>query len=90
MNENQWLSYILFSCPYKLTSKDKLVATYLTFVPLEEMMHKAPKNLAQIISHQSGLAVRTIQKSLGRLVTIGAVTFVTDAHFILEDRDAIN
>lgn len=83
MNDNLWLSYILFSCPHKLTSKDKLVATYLTYFPIEEGMYSGD-NVAYVISRQSGLAVRTIQKSIGRLVGIGAVSFVTDSHFILE------
>lgn len=85
MRDKEWLAYILFSCPYKLTSKDKLVASFLIYVPMEENSHKAPNNLAEIISSNSHLAVRTVQKSLGRLVAIGAVTFVTDSHFILEE-----
>lgn len=40
------------------------------------------------ISYYSGLAVRTVQKSLGRLVAVGAITFVTNIHFILEDEYA--
>lgn len=83
MTDNLWLSYILFSCPYKLTSKDKLVAVYLTYCPLKNGLHSSD-NIAYVISQKSGLAVRTIQKSIGRLVAIGAVSFVTDSHFILE------
>jgi hypothetical protein len=84
MTDSLWLSYILFSCPYKLTSKDKLVASYLIFFPKEDGCHTSD-NIATVISERSGLAIRTVQKSIGRLVAIGAVSFVTDAHFILEE-----
>lgn len=83
MNEKQWLGYILFNCPYRLTSKDKLVASYLVFFPTEDGCYKGD-NVANIISDKTGLAIRTVQKSIGRLVAIGAVSFVTDIHFILE------
>ena len=83
--DSLWLFNILYNCRYKLTSKDKLVAAYLTLTPLEENAHKVSGNFVQAISASSGLAVRTVQKSLGRLVAIGAVSFLTDYHFILED-----
>mgnify|MGYP004463716897 CR=1 FL=1 len=90
-NEKIWLGNILLKDKYKLTSKDKLVATYLIYAPHDGNFFKQPQNfpsLAHAISYYSGLAVRTVQKSLGRLVAVGAITFVTNIHFILEDSDA--
>ena len=80
-----WISHILFSCPYKLTSKDKLVATYLTYFPEEDGFYKYSQKFTIIVSEQSGLALRTVQKSIGRLSAIGAIKFVTDEHFTLGD-----
>lgn len=85
VNDMVWLSHILFSCPHKLTSKDKLVATFLIYFPKEDGFHKIGADLINMVSQQSGLAVRTIQKSIGRLTAIGAVKFVTDEHFVLGD-----
>ena len=53
-----WLSHILFGCPYKLTSKDKLVATYLIYYPEEDGFYKNSPDFTNIIAQQSGLAVR--------------------------------
>jgi hypothetical protein len=83
--EKEWLSNILFSHHYKLTSKDKLVATYLTLCAKEYGFYKAGFSFALLVSQVSGLAVRTVQKSMGRLTAIGAIKFVTDEHFILEN-----
>lgn len=80
-----WLSHILFSCPYKLTSKDKLVATYLIYYPEEDGFYKYSPDFTNIIAQQSGLAIRTVQKSIGRLAAIGAIKYVTDEHFTLGD-----
>lgn len=80
-----WLSHILFGCPYKLTSKDKLVATYLMYYPEEDGFYKNSPDFTNIIAQQSGLAIRTVQKSMGRLTAIGAIKFVTDEHFVLGD-----
>lgn len=85
---SKWLGKILFNEKYRLTSKDKLVASYLLFLPKDGIYLRSPRNypsLAHAISAYSGLAVRTVQKSLGRLVGIGAVAFVTDVHLILEE-----
>lgn len=90
-NEEIWLGNLLFGDKYKLTSKDKLVAAYLIYSPHDGSFFKQPQNfpsLAHAIANFSGLAVRTVQKSLGRLVAVGAITFVTNIHFILEDSDA--
>lgn len=85
VNDMVWLSHILFSCSHKLTSKDKLVAAFLIYFPEEDGFFKIGHDLINIVSQQSGLAVRTIQKSIGRLTAIGAVKFVTDEHFVLGD-----
>lgn len=85
VNDMVWLSHILFSCPYKLTSKDKLVATYLIYYPEEDGFYKYSPDFTNIISQQSGLAIRTVQKSIGRLAAIGAIKYVTDEHFTLGD-----
>ena len=79
-----WLSCLLFSCPHKLTSKDKLVATYMIYGSEDNKgIFKKDPLYTQIISEQSGLALRTVQKSMGRLEAIGAIKFVAKDMFVL-------
>ena len=89
VDKRLWLGNLIFRCKHKLTTKDKLVASYLFFSPefKEGNCYKIPtkyQSVAHAISYFSGLKVRTVQKSLGRLSAIGAITFITDYHFILE------
>lgn len=75
-----WLEYVLY-IGKKLTSKDKLVAAYLITSPTEEGCYIYD---AENIARNSGLAVKTVQKSVGRLSSLGVITFVTDVHYIIE------
>lgn len=77
MNRTLWLSYIHFSCPFKLTSKDKLIASYILFAPTNIVA----ANFVKTVSKQSGLKERTVQKSFARLVAIGALILNKDTTF---------
>lgn len=78
MSESLWLSYLLFSCPYRLTSKDKLVASYLYFASTDITV----AHFISITAKQSGLAERTVQKSFARLVGIKAVEIRPNTTFV--------
>jgi hypothetical protein len=80
--EFYWLAKLLVNCKFKLTSKDKLVASYL-ILPKEDC--GARRYSAVSISELSGLSLRTVHKSVGRLEAIGAISFLTDNHYALED-----
>lgn len=72
IHTGKWLANILNS--KKLTSKDKLVATYLL---ISSRQNKDGtywgKFQPQRISYFSGLALRTVQKSFFRLYSISAI-----------------
>lgn len=90
IDKKKWLGHLIFRCRYKLTTKDKLVAAYLSFSPefKEKNLYRIPnhhQSLAHAISYFSGLRLRTVQKSLGRLSAIGAISFINNHEFILED-----
>lgn len=75
-----WLENVFYGGE-KLTSKDKLVAAFLMTSKRDgECYLYNPESVAR----NSGLALRTVQKSIGRLSAIGYITFLTDKAFIFE------
>lgn len=89
VDKKEWLGNLLFRCKHKLTTKDKLVASYLLFSPefRDKNCYIIPnyyESLAHAISYFSGLRLRTVQKSLGRLSGIGFLSIITKHAFILE------
>lgn len=78
----QKLKKILLCCPYKLTSKDKLVATYLF---LRKDIDGVRWYSDEAIAQKTGLALRTVHKSVGRLEAIGAISFLYKECFVFEE-----
>lgn len=79
MDRDLWLSRIHFNCPFKLTSKDKLVASYVLFAPIDVRADR----FVRVVAKQSGLKERTVQKSFARLVAIGKVVLNADTTFTM-------
>lgn len=83
LNKYDWAKYILLNCSFKLTSKDKLIACYLIYS--RQMEENVFYYDAFQISQRSGLALRTVQKSIGRLIGIGSISFLSKRMFKLEE-----
>lgn len=92
MNENkEWLTDALMDG--RLTSKDKLVASYLYSLPKEVFFYKkhAPLSIYtdtiyRIISDCSGLHLKTVQKCVGRLRAMKLILF-HEEYYSLERND---
>ena len=70
-----WLEAVLCN-GLKLTSKDKLVAAYLLCLPeLNDKHRLCGRRGVEIIARNSGLAIRTVQKSLSRLYYLRIISF---------------
>lgn len=82
VNRSLWLESLLSkNSGHKLTSKDKLVASYVYLTKFGVILPN--RYFCSQVSYESGLAERTVQKSFARLVNIKAISLQSDGSFLI-------
>ncbi len=82
VNRSLWLESLLSkNSGHKLTSKDKLVVSYVYLTKFGVIL--PDRYFCRRVSYESGLAERTVQKSFARLVNIKAISLQSDGSFLI-------